>query len=521
MTVAANSPRIQPTTDGTTTSFTCSFAILDRGHLRVYLDDVLQSEGADYSLTGTVNREGRNGFESGFSVVMAVAPAASEVLTIYRVLPKTQESRYYGGDSFRAEVPERSWDKLTMIAQDLSELLGLTVKPGVTTPDVGDGASPQIIPVGNALLFGIQVDNADGTYKAVEVEWDGISWYALDQPITTEDLGEVNGCQDTEVGDVVISYPLVNSTAGVTYRFETIQSCDDESGNPDPEQSSPYYRLTDCASTEPDIVTSANLTRLVGAVVSSGGDCYTVSEETDGTGAVTGVSVSSAWSSCSACDDATGPTLPELVNVYAQLAQCSDDELVDYWLPEIQFGLPGDEDLTKIYEYLGVCYYVTNIRADTPGTLLPSGSASVWDDCDSCEDPCDTGDVIQTVDVTVAGLVTLASANGTYTYSTRSVNADGLSVWTFSRAGPSATVVIYLNCDTENVAIYNGLGTCGISLAPRQFAVGYESQNTSVWASVSSDVGMSAAGQLTGSQGFTGDPCHGADAAETFTITIE
>lgn len=404
MTVAANSPRIQPTTDGVTTSFVCGFSILERTHLKVYLDSTLQREGADYSLAGEVDREGRNGLESGFSVVMAVPPAADEVLTIYRLVPKTQESRYYAGDPFRAEVPERSWDKLTMLAQDLSELLGLTVKPGVTSPNTDDGGAVPVVAVGNAILFGLQVDNADGTYQGVQVEWDGYSWYALGEPILTDDLGEVNGCQDPAVGDVVIGYPLVNSTGGVTYRFEAPSSCSDESGTGEPPQSSSYYLLSDCASSEPDIVTSANLTRLVGRVVNVGGDCYTVSETADGTGAVTGVALATAWSSCAACDDGSGEPDDILPNVYAQMARCDNDQLVDYWLPELQFGLPGDEDLTKTYKYLGVCYYVSNVRADSPGILFPSGQADIHDTCALC-DPCGDG-CCPTYDVAITGCTT-------------------------------------------------------------------------------------------------------------------
>lgn len=410
MTVAANSSRIQPTTDGVTTSFTCSFAILDVDHLRVYVDSTRLSHGSGFTLSGETLREGRNGYQAGFQVVLSEAPSASEVLTIYRDPPETQETRYYPSDPFLAEVPERTWDKLTMLAQDLSEQLGLTVKPGPTVPDGGDGTSPQVIPVGNAILFGIQADNADGSYVAAQVQWDGFAWYAVPEPILTSNLGEANACQDTEVGDVVVGYAFTDDTSGVTYRFEGIQGCNDETGSPEPEQSSDYYRLVDCASSEADIVTSANLTRLVGRVVNSGGVCYTVSEESDGTGAVTGVSISTAWTDCQSCSDATDPPLDDLVNVFAQMARCDDDVLVDYWLPEIQFGLPGDEDLTKVYKYLGVCYYVSNVRADTPGILFPSGQADIHDTCELCS-PC--GDACcPTYDVEITGCPT---HNGTHT----------------------------------------------------------------------------------------------------------
>ena len=458
MTVAANNPRVQPTTDGVTTAFVVSYAMLDRRHLRVYVDDDLKVEGADYALSGLVEREGNNGYEAGFTVTMATPPAASETLTIYRDGPETQETRYYVSDPFLAEVPERTWDKLTMLMQELSDFLGNVIKKTVTGNDTtGDGSDPVVIPVGNAVLMGLTTDRDDGTYNGVEVEWDGFTFYAVTQPIISTDIAEINGCPDPNVGDVVIAFPFTNDQANVSYRFDHAQPCIDETGGPDtPEQSSPFYLLEDCASVEADIVTSANLTRLVGDVVLIAGVCYTVSETEDGTGAVTGVAIGAAWSTCGLCSIGNpDPKLPELPNIFAQMARCSDDVLVDLWLPEVQFGLPGDEDLTKIYSIIlgGECYYVSNERAGVPGTLFPSGNAFVYDSCAVClSDPCvDCPGNVSAPKKAVVTNVTDAGDdpsctdfNADYSYTSYSTTAS-LCIWRwdFSAAGQSGFIQLF------------------------------------------------------------------------------
>lgn len=125
-------PRIQYTGNGATTDFAVPFVYSFESDVVVVLtdtlgQDVVQNVNTDYTITG-------GGVPPAVGdVTMVTAPASGEYLTIYRETSKTQEVDYIPYDSFPAESHEGALDRLTLITQEIDELLSRTVKLPVTT----------------------------------------------------------------------------------------------------------------------------------------------------------------------------------------------------------------------------------------------------------------------------------------------------------------------------------------------------------------------------------------------------
>lgn len=117
--------------NGSTVNFAFSNKFFENSDLVVKLialdtTETVQVLDSDYTVTGA-------GSSSGGTVTMAVAPAVGEILTIERVLALTQEVDYTSGGAFPAETHERALDRLTMIAQQVSN-------PSLNTSNITNGA---------------------------------------------------------------------------------------------------------------------------------------------------------------------------------------------------------------------------------------------------------------------------------------------------------------------------------------------------------------------------------------------
>jgi len=108
---------------GTTGPFTVNFRFLDQTHLRVIRTDGTGEHvlvlNTDYTVAGTGNPTG--------SVTLAIALPIGQTLTIIRNVPKTQEADYVQNDDFPAQSHEDALDKLTMITQQVQEVVDRTV----------------------------------------------------------------------------------------------------------------------------------------------------------------------------------------------------------------------------------------------------------------------------------------------------------------------------------------------------------------------------------------------------------
>lgn len=136
MSVATTNNRVEATGNGATTAFPVSFVFNDETDLKVYQAGTLKTLTTHYTVSG--------GDGSTGTVTFLVAPTNGQAIIILRDPPKTQATSFRNQGRFFAEVHERSFDKLTMLVQRLSDLLGRaavlpdtvlsSVSPALPTP---------------------------------------------------------------------------------------------------------------------------------------------------------------------------------------------------------------------------------------------------------------------------------------------------------------------------------------------------------------------------------------------------
>ncbi|KVE27260.1 hypothetical protein WS67_12225 [Burkholderia singularis] len=125
MTVTSDFQEIAYQTDGATVHFPIPFYFLSDDHIVAY---IVSPDGAGRDLThGTDFTLFGAGNESGGSLTLLVSIAAGNLLTISRVVPITQESKYQQNDPFPSGTTEKALDKLTMIDQQHASTLELAL----------------------------------------------------------------------------------------------------------------------------------------------------------------------------------------------------------------------------------------------------------------------------------------------------------------------------------------------------------------------------------------------------------
>ena len=115
MTVENTNNTISYTGNGSVTTFAYDFLIYSESHLKVYLDDVLQTTG--YSVTDVGENDGGN-------TVFITPPDSGAVVRIDRTVPDTQLIEYQEYGPFPAKANERGLDLLTMAVQQNSRERG-------------------------------------------------------------------------------------------------------------------------------------------------------------------------------------------------------------------------------------------------------------------------------------------------------------------------------------------------------------------------------------------------------------
>lgn len=114
MTVTATTARVEYAGNGATTAFTVPFYFLANADLKVYQAGTLKTITTHYTVSGAGN-------PAGGTVTFGTAPAAGQDVVIFRDPAITQATDYTPNDPFPAESHERALDRLTMIAQRLSD----------------------------------------------------------------------------------------------------------------------------------------------------------------------------------------------------------------------------------------------------------------------------------------------------------------------------------------------------------------------------------------------------------------
>lgn len=144
MTVSTTTNRISYACDGAAVDFAYTFPIFEDSDLTVILRDSSGSETTltlttDYTVSGA-------GVSTGGNVTTVATYASGNTIVIIRDLDITQETDYPTAGAFPASSHEDALDKLTMIAQQLSEALDRCIKLAVSSsytnvelPDPNDG----------------------------------------------------------------------------------------------------------------------------------------------------------------------------------------------------------------------------------------------------------------------------------------------------------------------------------------------------------------------------------------------
>lgn len=142
MTINTTSLTKSYTGNAVTTEFSFPYRFLENSDLVVTIiesDDteVPQVLDTDYTVSGA-------GDDAGGTVTMITAPAIGERLFIRRTVPLTQGIDYISGDAFPAETHEEGLDRLTMIAQQLSEGVDRSLRLSDTDASGSDVELPSL-----------------------------------------------------------------------------------------------------------------------------------------------------------------------------------------------------------------------------------------------------------------------------------------------------------------------------------------------------------------------------------------
>nr|MBC8217323.1 hypothetical protein [Planctomycetota bacterium] len=131
--VTGVSNRVDYDGDDATVAFAFTCPITETSDLDVYVRTiatgvaVAQAETTHYSVSAT-----NNDYSTGGTVTMVAAPASTETLTIVRAMPATQEAEFADSGVLRMTALEGALDKLTMLVQDLTEVVARCPKAPVT-----------------------------------------------------------------------------------------------------------------------------------------------------------------------------------------------------------------------------------------------------------------------------------------------------------------------------------------------------------------------------------------------------
>ncbi|MCK1685627.1 hypothetical protein [Bradyrhizobium sp. 145] len=135
MTVASEVNRSGPYIgNGVTTNFNYGFRILDEAHIQVIRSqagvDTVLTLGGDYTVSGVGN-------DAGGAITIAVAPTATQTITILRSVPFTQETDLENQGAYFAETIEAALDLSAMRDQELRERQDRAIRFSGSDPILG------------------------------------------------------------------------------------------------------------------------------------------------------------------------------------------------------------------------------------------------------------------------------------------------------------------------------------------------------------------------------------------------
>jgi len=122
MTVSSTTTKVSYTGNGSTSVFAYTFKIFADAEVNVWVDGVLKTLTTHYTVSGAGASSGGNiTFTSGN------IPADTKPVVFSRNIARTQVTDYVENDTFPAETHEAALDKLTLIAQELDNVLSADI----------------------------------------------------------------------------------------------------------------------------------------------------------------------------------------------------------------------------------------------------------------------------------------------------------------------------------------------------------------------------------------------------------
>jgi hypothetical protein len=126
MTISSTTVRNSYSGNGSTTVFAYTFKILDDDEIQVIIrsstgTETTKTKTTHYTVSGV-------GSAGGGNITFLTAPGSTETVVLKRNTTKTQETDYVANDPFPANSHEEALDRVTMIAQEIQEELGRSLK---------------------------------------------------------------------------------------------------------------------------------------------------------------------------------------------------------------------------------------------------------------------------------------------------------------------------------------------------------------------------------------------------------
>jgi len=225
MSISVETNKVQYRGTGAQTAFPIPFYFLDNAHILVVLYDV----DADTEVTKTITTHYTitgAGEQAGGTLTMLTAPAAHELLTILRDVPITQLVDWRENELFQAGKTEGALDKITMILQQLDELM----RRGIILKTTYSGAAVDFPAGGFTTVFPARITAAVSltlrtfTFEEVEPVAATGSWTTKSGGITGTASELVVGDSSSWTDDIPLYTNIFvheNEDGDETYCFQT------------------------------------------------------------------------------------------------------------------------------------------------------------------------------------------------------------------------------------------------------------------------------------------------------------
>ena len=220
-TVDSGIARNDYTGNGTTMVYPYTFRILNANEIRISVNAIVKVLNTDYSVSNV-------GAQGGGNITFVVAPPNTQPIIFSRNMQFTQTTDYIPNQAINTNTLERNLDKLTMITQQLNELIqnpGFTPSPPSGSPilqTIIDAKGDLIVGTGPDAVSRLAVGVNNATIVADSTQATGIKW-SIPSTVLVTDAGAV--C-DGVVDDKVAIQALIDSVAdGSEIQFPPAKRC--------------------------------------------------------------------------------------------------------------------------------------------------------------------------------------------------------------------------------------------------------------------------------------------------------